>query len=110
LLWLGDAYGRENCLTVDKKPLIEFWDREIAGKPYKTWEADALGSPCWPEDGQFASRYYVETFMDRDEWGHPPGHGLDLVGHVAAWKLSGTDVTLVQAWVEGVEKGREHGR
>lgn len=87
LLLPGDAYGRDNCLTADK-PLVEFWDRTHAGKPHRH------GAGAWPADGQFVSRYYLSTMIER-----PAGVGLDLVGYEPAWKISAADCKAVDAWL-----------
>jgi len=88
LLLPGDAYGRNDCLTADR-PLVEFWDREHAGEPYR----DQSGA--WPDDGQFVSRYWLETMLEHRRH----GMGLDLMGYEPAWKISAADFDKVAAWL-----------
>ena len=81
----GDRYGLDDCLVHDKDAaLIEFWDA--------TYENDPRFSPGL---GQFVSRYFLDTLTGKDAFGrdHRRGScGLDLCGHVAAWKVTGGNV------------------
>jgi hypothetical protein len=88
LLLPGDAFGRENCLTVDR-PFVEFWDRTHAGKPHSN---PTDGN--WPSDGQFVTRYCLETMLE-----HSAEHGIDLVGYAPAWKISAADFGKLAAWL-----------
>jgi hypothetical protein len=73
----GDHYGRNDCLVHDKdEPLVEFWDA--------TYEHDPRFTPGL---GQFASSYYLSTLTARGRL-----VGLDLCGHVDAWKLTAGNV------------------
>jgi hypothetical protein len=74
----GDKYGRDMCLThesgdYDFGPMIEFYDATY------DFDKDVDGTPL----GQFVSRYYVETLIDR----HDETVGLNLCGHEPAWRL-----------------------
>jgi hypothetical protein len=82
----GDRYGLDNCLVHEKdEPIVEFYD---ARHPHT-------------EYGQFITRYAVSSLRGTDEWSrraHWPDlrtHGLDLMGHVAAWKLEPENVREV---------------
>ena len=81
----GDRYGLDDCLVHDKDgALVEFWDA--------TYEND----PRFSEGlGQFVSRYFLDTLTGQDGFGrdHRRGSsGLDLCGHVPAWKVTGQNV------------------
>jgi hypothetical protein len=83
----GDAYGRNGCLVHDANdPLVEFYDA--------TYENDA----CFDQGcGQFVARYYLSTLSD-----HRASVGLDLCGHVPAWKISGQNIAAVLVAVDAV--------
>lgn len=80
----GDAYGLNDCLTHNKPdPMIEFYDA--------TYEHDPkfeIGR------GQFVTRYYLTTLTGEDRWssGRAMTNGLDLMGHVPEWKVTGDNV------------------
>ena len=75
----GDAYGRDNCLTHDSvKPLVEFYD----GRYIENFD---------PE-GQFVSRYYVETILESKG-------GLNAHGGVESWTIYGDAMTEVRAFL-----------
>ncbi len=76
----GDQYGKDNCLTHDgDKPLVEFWDL--------TYQNNKFGP-----DGQFVSRYYVETILE-------VVNGLCLQGDVPEWNIDAEPMTQVVKWV-----------
>ncbi len=80
LVCCGERYGLNDGLVHDKDdPLVEFWDA--------TYEHDPRFSPGL---GQFASRYYLSTFAGSDRRRNVVG--LDLCGHVDAWKLTAGNV------------------
>jgi hypothetical protein len=93
----GDRYGLNDCLTHDKdEPLVEFYDA--------TYEQDArfdLGR------GQFVARYCLDTLTGKPGgYGHDhrrQPRGLDLCGHVPAWKISGMNVVEALAAVDGAQ-------
>ena len=88
----GDRYGLDNCLVHDKDdPLIEFWDA--------TYEHDARFTPGL---GQFVSRYFLATLTGQDGFGgdRRGSSGIDLCGHVAAWKVTGDNVAVSIAAAE----------
>ena len=69
---IGDQYGLNDCLThgeekEDYGPMVEFYDPD--GKETVL--------------GQFVSRYYIQTLLDRDK-----NYGLDLYGGVPKWSVS----------------------
>lgn len=97
LVFPGDAYGRDGCLTYEQTdadkyngggPLIEFYDES----------QDDFHFP----NGQFVSRYYSETMA-----AHAKGYGLDLHGGVPAWKLDAAQVDAVRSWMQ--ERIQAHG-
>ena len=77
----GETYGRNGCLVNDSvdpdgKPygaMVEFYD-------YTRPNCD----PTFPGHGQFASRYYASTLLDKDRC---QTAGLNLDGGVPAWSL-----------------------
>jgi hypothetical protein len=75
----GDAYGLDNCLTNNDGPMVEFYDRKYMHTPR----------------GQFVSRYFVSTLLER------PAVGLSLDGGVPAWTVSADDMRLVDAYLRG---------
>jgi hypothetical protein len=86
----GDRYGRNDVLTWEDDPrfgkrAVEFYDRTYAG--------DRFG-----EDGQFISRYYEDTLLERAAIHQ--GVGIDLQGDVPVWKIDGTTFSEIMDWVE----------
>ena len=70
----GENYGRDDCLTHEgSEPLVEFFDKRFPHTP----------------NGQFVSRYYLETIMNISD-------GLNLDGGVDAWKVSKEGISFVQ--------------
>jgi len=75
------------------EPMVEFYDaryRNVRG---------------FTPDGQFISRYYLETLLGRDE--HQPlgagkirRYGLDLPGDVPNWTIDAATMRLVVAWLD----------
>lgn len=91
----GDRYGLDDCLVhKGEDPMIEFYDA--------TYE----GTKDFGPRGQFVSRYSLSTLTGRDPWSrcdHRLGSpGIDLCGHVAAWKVTGANVRDALAAVERV--------
>ena len=54
-------------LIENDRPIVEFYDARY-------------NKPPFPPIGQFVSRYYLETLLDRNIF-----HALDLCGHVDEW-------------------------
>lgn len=82
ILRKGDTYGLKGCLVHEEdKPLVEFYDARHAGKE------------GFDAEGQFVSRYYVETILER------PHGGLDLHGGEPQWKVCDDDMALVRLWL-----------
>jgi len=77
----GGAYGRDDCLTNDGSPLIEFYDPRYQFTPL----------------GQFVSRYYVSTILERDNC------GLALYGSEPEWTVSAADMTEIRTWLRKIE-------
>ena len=70
----GDNYGREDCLTHEGKPMIEFYDERY---PHT-------------EFGQFVSRYYVKTLATI-----PPNTGLNLDDGIPDWTIDGATLNTM---------------
>jgi hypothetical protein len=73
------------------EPLVEFYDaryRNVRG---------------FTPDGQFVSRYYLETLLGRDEQplsaGKSRRYGLDLQGDVPNWTIDATTMRTVGRWL-----------
>jgi len=74
----GDTYGLNKCLThEDERPVVEFYDARHDFDP----------------EGQFVSRYYVETLLEDEEG------GLDLMGYEPSWKLDHFDMKKVRSYL-----------
>jgi hypothetical protein len=82
----GDKYGRDFCLTHNgDKPMVEFYD---ARYPHT-------------EFGQFVSRYYFETILGDDGYGHKSG-GLSLDGGIPEWTVSAQDMDTVRTFLKSL--------
>lgn len=87
----GAHYGLHNSLTNDgNRSMVEFWDMSQDMKKF-------------PE-GQFVSRYFVETLLE-DKWGPGPEElmrgGLCLDGlNADAWSVTGNEMKAVFAWLQ----------
>lgn len=78
----NQKYGRELCLTNDSnRNMLEFYDSRY---PHDKNTEDTML-------GQFVSRYYMETIVDRHETFAQ--HGLDLHGGVPSWKIDASGMT-----------------
>lgn len=78
----GGRYGRNNCLTNDGAPMVEFYD--------PTAEFDPLG--------QFVSRYYLTTLLESTTC----PSGLCLDGGVPGWVISSAGMARVLAWLRQI--------
>lgn len=78
----GDRYGRNDCLINDKPPMVEFYDNRF-------------DFPDFMGRGQFVSRYYVSTLLERQ-----PDTGLCLDGGVPAWSVSAQDMEQVMQYIQ----------
>lgn len=84
----GDRYGRNGVLVHEEDdPLIEFYDARHAHA----------------EHGQFVSRYYETTLLERAI----AGGGLLLDGGVPEWQVSEENITQVAQWIVGLEAPEE---
>ena len=72
----GGAYGRNDCLTNDKAPLIEFYDPR--------YQHTSMG--------QFVSRYNIGTILNHTG-------ALCLDGGVPEWTVTATDMAEIQTWL-----------
>ena len=78
----GDQYGLKNGLTHnEEEPLVEFYD---ARYPHT-------------ELGQFVSRYYLTTLLDKNK-----DVGLDLDGGIPDWKIQAKEMNEVIEWLEKI--------
>ncbi len=77
----GGAYGRDDCLTNDGVPMIEFYDpRHVKHGPL----------------GQFVSRYNIGTILNHTG-------ALCLDGGVPEWTVTATDMAEIQTWLRKME-------
>ena len=75
----GDKFGLDDCLTHEKnEPTVEFYDT----------------THMHTDRGQFVSRYYLSTLIERDG-----NYGLDLQGDVPSWKVSAETMTVIAQWL-----------
>jgi hypothetical protein len=80
ILFKGDRYGRNDCLTHDKsEPLVEFYDYDYANR-------NGFGPR-----GQFVSRYYASDLVTGDL--HRP---LLLHGGEPSWEVDGASMFKVR--------------
>lgn len=85
LVFHGDKFGLNDCITHEGAPMLEFYDA--------TQDPAKFG-----ERGQFVSRYNVATLIDdRDRL---TTYGLDLHGGVAVWKMAAPQVGETFAWMD----------
>ncbi len=75
---LGDRYGRDDCLTNAKGPMVEFYDSRY---------------PLTPR-GQFVSRYFIETLTEREP------AGLCLDGGIPDWTVSAEGMKQVLEYIK----------
>jgi hypothetical protein len=75
---MGDRYGLDDCLTNTKGPMIEFYDSRYAHTPR----------------GQFVSRYYLSTLLEREP------AGLCLDGGVPAWTVSAEGMKKIMEYIQ----------
>jgi len=82
VVFAGDSYGRDHwAVHREPEPLVEFYD--------------ARQDPTqFGPRGQFVSRYYAHTLLQRE---YPQGLCLD--GDVPQWSVSTTGMRLVKAWL-----------
>lgn len=81
----GNGYGMNFCITHNEdEPLIEFYDARYMHTSY----------------GQFVSRYYMNTILDRNQ-----NFGLDLYGGEADWKIDADTMLRITAWVRKQKVG-----
>lgn len=78
----GDKYGRDDCLTNDKAPMVEFYDSRYMDKSFA-------------DRGQFVSRYYISTLATSQ---YP--NGLCLDGWVPAWSVSADGMKQVLEYIQ----------
>lgn len=90
----GAHYGLNNSLTHDdNRSLVEFWDMSVTKDKFP--------------DGQFVSRYYIETLLE-DKWGPGPQDlmrgGLCLDGlNADVWSVTGNEMKTVFEWLKNRE-------
>ena len=85
----GESYGLADCLVHDKlEPLVEFYD--VKHQQVGEWAR-----------GQFVSRYYLTTLLDR-----PPSHvkcDLSLVGYEPAWTVKAYQMKKIMRWIKSLK-------
>jgi hypothetical protein len=87
----GDKYGLNKCLTHDDEKgwgaMVEFYDETYAGKE------------GFDPEGQFVSRYYVETILGKDDYGSGEG-GLNLDGGVDVWTVDAAAMAVARGFLK----------
>ena len=87
----GERYGVNNNIVHDEdRSLVEFWDMSVNRGNFP--------------NGQFVTRYYVETLFE-DKWGPSPKDlmraGLCLDGgNASVWTVTGDEMTKVFEWLK----------
>lgn len=82
LVECGDSFGLNNGLThIQDIPLVEFYDSRFPTKD--------------SEIGQFVSRYYLDTLLDRDN-----SLGLCLQGGVPDWTIDVKSMGKINEWLK----------
>lgn len=84
---VGDRYGFDDRLVNNDKPMVEFYDTRQ--------DPEKFG-----ERGQFVTRYYISTIVEREE-----NVGLALLGYVPAWTVSAQGMREVIAYLKGWQEG-----
>lgn len=83
LVYPEDRYGRNGCLVHGRdEPLVEFYDNDFN---FNEW----LGIT-----GQFVSRYYINTLLERNLF-----VGLCLEGGEPKWMLGVEEMQEIRAWL-----------
>jgi hypothetical protein len=79
-----ECYGANRCLTHNEEdPLVEFYDaRYVRG---------------FESLGQFVSRYYLSTLMERNQT-----YGLNLYGGVDDWGITEQEMGKVMNWLKWI--------
>jgi len=80
LLDAGEDNPNFPAATEPNKAIVEFYDGRYQHTP----------------DGQFVSRYYADTLLEKRH----PTQGLDLMGYEESWKIDGRTYGLVRNWIE----------
>lgn len=84
IVWPGDGYGIDDKViftpgeghhshAIPSEVMVEFYDM--------TYASDDVHNSAFGPRGQFVSRYYRSTLMERGSG------GLDLVGYEPVWKI-----------------------
>lgn len=77
LLLDGQCINYPAASEITRRPLVEFYDSRFPHTP----------------DGQFVSRYYLDTLLSGRET------GLDLQGDVPAWAIDDAGMNVVRHWL-----------
>lgn len=103
VLFNGDAYGLNDCLTWDKeKPGVEFWDASFGNN----------------ELGHFTgARYFADTICFKDAWTPEKGFhntgelqqgGLCLdCGNREVWSIDAKTMRDIRLWILGVTTAQQ---
>lgn len=81
----GKTFGTYTKWPEDSEPMVEFYDLRYTKN--------------FGPDGQFVSRYHVDTILGRSEYGSGVG-GIDLYGGVRDWSVDDDTMAKVRAWLE----------
>lgn len=84
IVYTGDKYGRDYCLTNEKKPLILFFDMDVDRDKFPI--------------GQEVSSYYLDSIQ-----GH--SSALCLNGEVSKWYLTSDSMKEIQKWLNSLSEG-----
>lgn len=89
----GSPYGRDNCLTNDGSPLVEFYDMR--------YPDCAMGDGV---PGQFTgARYFVSTLVEGERT------GLVLDGsNAASWTVDNDAMAVVREWLRLLTRRDHH--
>ena len=81
IVYTGDKYGRDYCLTNEKKPLILFFDMEEDKEKFPI--------------GQEVSSYYLESIQGKQG-------ALNLNGEVDKWFITSESMKEIQKWLNAL--------
>ena len=86
ILRAGDKYGRNRTLTHEDhdRMSVEFYDLT-----YRNQKG-------FGEEGQFVSRYYVETLLENPN----DNAALQLDGGVPEWTIGAEEMVAIRAWLK----------
>lgn len=84
MVYEGDTYGLDDqFIHKQQDPLVEFYDTRYPHTRY----------------GQFVSRYYLSTLLERTE-----NKGLCLDGGIADWRIEAGSMNIVNNWLNSQQQ------